>query len=142
MLSKPKVIKETSKFQKYNKVTSTETDNTGEKSTDAVSFVESKYPKTAAEFKRIQREQYELFCKKQMDYGPSNISVGTDLSTEADIKLALTGLWFRMSDKIQRLKNLFMSGQEANNEPLEDSFLDVSNYGIMATIVNNKKWGK
>ena len=29
-----------------------------------------------------------------------------------------------------------------NNEPLEDSFLDVSNYGIMATIVKNGKWGK
>ena len=35
-----------------------------------------------------------------------------------------------------------MSGQKANNEPLEDSYLDVSNYGIMATIVNNNKWGK
>ena len=27
-------------------------------------------------------------------------------------------------------------------EPLEDSYLDVSNYGIMATIVKNGKWGK
>ncbi len=28
------------------------------------------------------------------------------------------------------------------DEPLEDAFLDVSNYGIMATIVKNGKWGK
>ena len=48
----------------------------------------------------------------------------------------------RMNDKIQRMKTLLTGGQKANNEPLEDSFLDVSNYGIMATIVNNKKWGK
>ena len=112
------------------------TDNT------AVQLIEQQYPKTTDEFKRLQKEQYKLFCQKQMDYGPSNISVGTDLSTEADVKLSLTGLWFRMNDKIQRIKNLLMNNQKVNNEPLEDSFLDVSNYGIMATIVKNGKWGK
>ena len=55
-----------------------------------------------------------------MDYGPSNISVGTNLDTEADVKLSLTGLWFRMNDKIQRIKNLLMNNQKINNEPLED----------------------
>ena len=108
----------------------------------AVQLMEQQYPKTTDEFKRLQQEQYELFCKKQMDYGPSNISVGTNLETEEDVQMSLTGLWFRMNDKIQRLKNLLMSGQTANNEAIEDSFLDVSNYGIMATIVKNKKWGK
>jgi hypothetical protein len=77
-----------------------------------------------------------------MDYGPTNISVGTNLETDEEVKLSLTGLWFRMNDKIQRMKNLLMNNQKANNEPLEDSFLDVSNYGIMSTIVNKKKWGK
>ena len=109
---------------------------------DAVKFVEKKYPETTKEFKRLQKQQYEVFCEKQMDYGPSNISVGTNLETDDEIKLSLTGLWFRMNDKIQRMKNLLMNNQKANNEPLEDSFLDVSNYGIMSTIVNNKKWGK
>jgi hypothetical protein len=49
-----------------------------------------------------------------------------------------------MNDKIQRLKTLLMGGREAavNGEPMEDAFLDVSNYGIMATIVKNGKWGK
>ena len=109
---------------------------------DAIKFVEDKYPETAKEFKRLQEQQYKVFCEKQMDYGPSNISVGTDLSRDEDVKLSLTGLWFRMNDKIQRIKNLLMSGREINNEPLEDSYLDVSNYGIMATIVKNGKWGK
>ena len=108
----------------------------------AVQLMEQQYPKTTDEFKRLQQEQYELFCKKQMDYGPSNISVGTNLITEEEVKLSLTGLWFRMNDKIQRIKNLLMNNQKINNEPLEDSFLDVSNYGIMATIVKNGKWGK
>ena len=112
------------------------TDNT------AVQLIEQQYPETAAEFRRLQKQQYEVFCEKQMDYVPSNISVGTDLATEADVKLSLTGLWFRMNDKIQRIKNLLMTNQKVNNEPIEDSFLDVSNYGIMATIVKNGKWGK
>ena len=29
-----------------------------------------------------------------------------------------------------------------DGEPMEDAYLDVSNYGIMATIVKNGKWGK
>ena len=111
-------------------------------SQDAVKFVEDKYPETTQEFRRLQMEQYRVFCEKQMDYGPGNISVGTNLETEEEVKMSLTGLWFRMNDKIQRMKTLLMSNQDANNEPLEDSFLEVSNYGIMSTIVSNKKWGK
>jgi len=42
------------------------------------------------------------------------------------------------------LKTLLMSGRvnAVKDEPMEDAFLDVSNYGIMATIVKNGKWGK
>ena len=109
-----------------------------------VDALESEYPQMTAEFKKLQREQYELLCKKQLDYGPGNISVGTDLKTEEDIKLSLTGLWFRMNDKIQRLKTLLMSdrGSFVKDEPMEDAYMDVSNYGIMATIVKKGKWGK
>ena len=65
------------------------------------------------------------------------------LQTDEEVHLSLTGLWFRMNDKIQRLKTLIMTGREsAVDEPLEDAYLDVSNYGIMATIVKNGKWGK
>ena len=108
-----------------------------------VDQMEVEWPEMTKEFKRLQREQYELFCKKQHDYGPGNISFGTTLQTDEEIHLSLTGLWFRMNDKIQRLKTLLLSGREtAVGEPLEDAYLDVSNYGIMATIVKNGKWGK
>ena len=109
-----------------------------------VEQMELEWPEMTTEFKKIQREQYDLFLHKQHDYGPGNISVGTQLQTEEEIKLSLTGLWFRMNDKIQRLKTLLMGGRESavNGEPMEDAFLDVSNYGIMATIVKNGKWGK
>jgi len=111
---------------------------------DVVALMEHDWPQMTQEFKKIQQEQYELFLHKQHDYGPGNISVGTQLQTPEEVKLSLTGLWFRMNDKIQRLKTLLMGGRESvvNDEPLEDAFLDVSNYGIMATIVKNGKWGK
>ena len=114
------------------------------KSTDIVSMMEEEWPQMTAEFRRLQREEYELFLHKQHDYGPGNISVGTQLQTKEEVHLSLTGLWFRMNDKIQRLKNLLMSGRgnAVEGEPMEDAFLDVSNYGIMATIVKNGKWGK
>ena len=114
------------------------------KSTSVIKQMEKEWPEMTNEFKRLQKEQYVLFLHKQHDYGPGNISVGTQLVTPEEIKLSLTGLWFRMNDKIQRLKTLLMSGREnaVEGEPMEDAFLDVSNYGIMATIVKNGKWGK
>ena len=113
-------------------------------SDNIVAKMEEEWPEMTSEFKKLQREQYELFCHKQHDYGPGNISVGTALKTDEEIKLSLTGLWFRMNDKLQRVKTLLMTGRQSavKDEPLEDAYLDVSNYGIMATIVKNGKWGK
>ena len=127
---------------KENDLTITERDLTVTKH-PIVEQMEKEWPEMTGEFKRLQVEQYELFCRKQHDYGPSNISVGTQLLTEDEIKLSLTGLWFRVNDKVQRIKNMLMGNREsAVDEPLEDAFLDMSNYGIMATIVKNRKWGK
>ena len=111
---------------------------------EVVELMEKEWPVMTAEFKKLQREQYELFLHKQHDYGPGNISVGTALKTPEEIKLSLTGLWFRMNDKLQRVKTLLMNNRESavRDEPLEDAYLDVSNYGIMATIVGRGKWGK
>ena len=131
-----KTIKESKTKKKYvNQYES-------KKDSDIVTMMENEWPQMTAEFRKLQREQYELFLHKQHDYGPGNISVGTMLQTPDETHLALTGLWFRMNDKIQRLKNMLMSKREsAVDEPMEDAYLDVSNYGIMATIVKNGKWG-
>lgn len=110
---------------------------------DVVREIEQKYPQMTDEFKRIQKEQYELFCAKQLNYGPGNISVGTSLSTPDDIKLSLTGLWFRLSDKLNRLKQLVVFGNpDVVGESIEDTFKDLSVYGIIAQIVKNGKWAK
>ena len=127
-----KVIKDTKNLSKVAKVES------------VIEQMELEWPEMTKEFKRLQKEQYELFLHKQHDYGPGNISVGTQLQTPDEIHLSLTGLWFRMNDKIQRLKTLLMGNRDnaVEGEPMEDAYLDVSNYGIMATIVKNGKWGK
>ena len=104
---------------------------------------EEKYPETTTEFKKIMREQYELFCRKQLNYGPDNISVGTKLETPEEVKLSLTGLWFRMNDKIQRLKQLVLLCKEDTvGESVQDSYSDLSVYGIIAQIVSRGKWAK
>ena len=109
----------------------------------ATAFIEREYPETAKEFKRLQAEQYDLFCKKQMDYGPSNISMGTQLATEGEKRLSLTALIVRINDKVQRLINLVVkNNRKAQNEPATDAFKDLACYGIIAQIVQNGKWGK
>jgi hypothetical protein len=110
---------------------------------EAVKYCQENYPETCNEFLNIMADQYVLFCKKQKNYGPGNISVGTDCRTDNDVKLSLTGLWFRINDKIQRLKQLIVLGHKDNvGESEQDTFQDLSVYGIIAQIVSAKKWGK
>jgi hypothetical protein len=109
---------------------------------NSVQELEKKYPEIAQEYKRIAGEQYSLFASKMCDYGKGNISVGTNLETPEEVKLSLTGLWFRMTDKLNRLKNLVVMNQtpSVTNESTNDTFQDLSIYGIIAQIVQNGKW--
>ena len=110
---------------------------------DAITYIEETYPETAKEFQRLQFEQWNLFCKKQMDYGPSNIAMGTSLDTDDEKRLSKIGLIVRINDKVQRLMNLVVKhNRNAQNEPVMDAFKDLSVYGIIAQIVDNGKWGK
>ena len=119
-----------------------EKDNT-KISISRIEFIEKHYTQTAKEFQKIQYEQWATFCKKQMDYGPSNIAMGTALKTKEDRRLSLIGLIVRINDKIQRLMNLVVKhNRDAQNEPVMDEFKDLSVYGIIAQIVDNGKWGK
>lgn len=119
------------------------TASTKPKKSEAVLECEGIYPETTKEFKKILNEQYELFCKKQLNYGPENISVGTKLSTPDEIRVSLTGIWFRVNDKVQRLKQLvLLSKKDMVGESIDDSFVDMSVYGIIAQIVSRGKWAK
>ena len=58
---KKKTIKESKSKKEVNSYL---TGNDG----DIVSMMEAEWPEMTTEFKRLQREQYELFLKKQHDY--------------------------------------------------------------------------
>ena len=112
-----------------------------DKDNEAVEWCETSYPELTTEYKKIMMQQYITFCKKHRNYGTGNINVGTNLETDSDVKLALSGLWFRLNDKIQRLKQLVVMGEpDTVGESIQDTFQDLSVYGIIAQIVKQKKF--
>lgn len=106
--------------------------------------LEEEYPIIANEYKKLIREQYELFASKMLDYGLDNISMGTKLETQDEKKLSLTAIWIRCNDKMNRLKNLvlFNKTNRVADEPVTDSYKDIVNYNIIAQIVQNNQWKK
>ena len=108
-----------------------------------VAQFEEEYPELSQEFKVIQDEMYRMFAAKHMDYGLQNISLGGDLTKENDKKFSLTGLSIRLTDKISRLRNLLTNGRNfVKGEGMEDTFIDIANYGIIGMLVGRDKWKK
>ena len=97
-----------------------------------------------SEFKKIQKEMYEMFARKHMDYGLNNIALGGDIVNNSDDKqFSLTGLCIRLTDKISRLKNLLINGRSfVEGEGMQDTFIDIANYGIIGLLVGRNKWKK
>ena len=110
---------------------------------DAIEVFELEYPILTDEFKQIQEEMYKMFARKHMDYGLNNIALGGDLNNNDDKKFSLTGLCIRLTDKISRLKNLLINGRSfVKGEGMEDTFIDIANYGIIGLLVGRNKWKK
>ena len=108
-----------------------------------ITIFEEQYPELSNEFQVIQKEMYEMFARKHMDYGLNNIALGGDLTQTEDKKFSLTGLCIRLTDKISRLKNLLINGRSfVKGEGMEDTFIDIANYGIIGLLVGRDKWKK
>ena len=103
-------------------------------------ILKNEYPTIYEGYQSIIDEQFELFAKKHLDYGMHNVSAGTNLDTPDEVEFAMTGLWYRLSDKINRWKNMIISGRKAQNETLIDTFQDITNYGIIAQLVTKGLW--
>ena len=110
----------------------------------SIQVFEKEYPELSKEFKNIQKEMYTMFARKHMDYGLNNIALGGDiLNSKDDKKFSLTGLCIRLTDKISRLKNLLINGRSfVQGEGMEDTFIDIANYGIIGLLVGRDKWKK
>lgn len=80
----------------------------------------------------IVKELKNILLKKHKDYGPLNIALSPGGP--------LNGIRVRMYDKLARINHLLDSGNEPNYESLEDSFIDIANYAIIALLVQRNKW--
>ena len=113
---------------------------TKEYTNDIREEMQDKYPETIASFKDVTQVMLELFSVKQSCYGPGNISMG------GNKELALLALSIRMNDKVQRLLNILhdRNGDNPmeNSESIEDTFMDLAVYGVIAMTVFKDKWGK
>lgn len=82
----------------------------------------------------------ELFDRKQADYGSRNIAA----FDEKDLNML--GVVVRLNDKVQRLLNLLQTrikstqASKPNNESIADSARDVSNYGLILSLLEQDKW--
>ena len=88
--------------------------------------------KFESDVREVMRELGDLLISKHRDYGPKNISQSPGGP--------LNGLRVRMHDKTARINNLVDKGLSAQHEPLEDSFKDLANYGVIALLVLRGKW--
>jgi len=109
---------------------------------DVINDFESLHPELSKEFKKVQQEQYILFASKMLDYGIDNIALGSNLNNIEDTKFSLTGVWLRINDKINRLKNLLKRNGDSyvKDETMSDNFIDIGNYAIIAQLLIKNKW--
>ena len=119
-------------------------DSTNDEFRNVINIFEKEYPELSNEFQVIQDEMYEMFARKHMDYGLNNIALGGDIVNNSDDKkFSLTGLAIRLTDKISRLRNLLVNGRSfVEGEGMEDTFIDIANYGIIGLLVGRNKWKK
>ncbi|MCS6956280.1 MAG: DUF1599 domain-containing protein [Patescibacteria group bacterium] len=66
----------------------------------------------------------ETFLKKHKDYGKGNI-----------LDMGELGIAFRISEKFNRIKNLLMTGRKPENESIDDSWIDIGVYGVIAILL-------
>lgn len=79
-------------------------------------------------FEEVCKKALETFVKKHKDYGKGNI-----------LDMGELGIAFRISEKFNRIKHLLMTGNKPENESVDDSWLDIAVYAIIAILLR-KGW--
>lgn len=80
------------------------------------------------QMREIQKQGYELFVKKNIDYGDSFAKYG------------IIGVLMRIEDKIQRAMTITNNGVNlVNDEGIKDTLLDLHNYAAMALMLLDEK---
>jgi S-adenosylmethionine hydrolase len=94
--------------------------------------IEKIRPPLIVEAMETARKAVNLLVKKHDDYGPTNISDAPGGP--------LNGLSVRLHDKVARLNHLLSNNKQPKNEAIEDTFIDILNYAIIALLVIDGKW--
>lgn len=103
---------------------------------------ELKRPQQTRMFREIMEQSYSLHKTKNQDYSPSNLAAVGDL-----------GLVTRCWDKMARIMNLTGFHMEITDsyydkpvapkhESLDDSWIDLMTYSVIAQIYRKGKWGR
>ena len=78
--------------------------------------------------KKVQKQAFDLFVKKNQDYGNSFAKFG------------IFGILVRLQDKIDRCLILLDNEPQIKEEKLKDTMLDISNYACMGIcLIENKQ---
>jgi len=78
----------------------------------------------------VNEECDAIMVRKQLDYGPDNITTW-----------GLLGIAVRSTDKVMRLKELLTSGRKPQNESLRDTLVDLRNYATIGLMLMDGVWG-
>jgi len=109
----------------------------------ATEILKTEYPHIYNGYMDIMEEQLELFSRKMLDYGLGNIALGGDLENKEDLRLAMTSIWIRCNDKMNRQKNMVVKGNKSFvDESVVDTYQDLVNYNIIAQLVLQGNWKK
>lgn len=84
------------------------------------------------DLQQVKQEELDLLLSKNKDYGPYNIARAPGGP--------LNGLAVRLHDKVARLAHLLEQGVEPEHESLQDTFLDIANYGTIGQLVCREEW--
>ena len=79
------------------------------------------------QFKNLTKEMQELCERKNKDYGNS--------ANDTYKKYGMVSYLVRMEDKINRIRNLVLKGdQQVKDESIRDTLIDLANYSLLAII--------
>ncbi|MBI4008598.1 hypothetical protein HY357_00020 [Candidatus Roizmanbacteria bacterium] len=81
-------------------------------------------------FQEVTEEMLLMFLKKHKDYGKGNI-----------LDMGELGIAFRISEKFNRIKHLLMEQRKPENESIEETWIDIGVYAVIAVLLK-RSWFK
>ena len=85
-------------------------------------------------FKKVLDEMWDVHQKKSHDYGKDEDPLQNIRAAEEFGVPNWVGTAIRLNDKVQRLKAFAKKGV-LKNESIEDAFIDVANYAVLALLM-------